>query len=236
MQIAHHVHLKLIYVNYISVFRKIYMCIFFSVKGDVVGGGGSGRRDTKVYIREVIISFQLNNKFYWKHTILQRKYTDSSECRGEGLSAWESMSSGQTPDEAPTCQWSVRGLLIPAKRSAFPFSLPHLLPALSCLFWMVSRCGSWMTGVQWKQTTVLRASSTYLLDVNNVTGRPQQECECERQHTCCFVLTPAQGFPSTWENHAAEASGPGFSSLLRWATSSRGTHLNTGARFQGMKT
>ena len=152
MQIAHHVQLKLIYFNYISVFRKIYMCLFFSVKGDVVGGGGSGRRDTKVYIREVIISFQLSNKFYWKHTILQRKYTDSSECRGEGLSAWESMSSGQTPDEAPTCQWSVRGLLIPAKRSAFPFSLPHLLPALSCLFWMVSRCGSWMTGVQWKQT------------------------------------------------------------------------------------
>lgn len=40
MQIAHHVHLKLIYVNYISVFRKIYMCIFFSVKGDVAGAGG----------------------------------------------------------------------------------------------------------------------------------------------------------------------------------------------------
>lgn len=76
-----------------------------------------------------------------------------------------------------------------------------------------------MTGVQWKQTTVLRASSTYLVDVNNITGRPRQECECERQHTCCFVLTPAQGFPGTWENHAAEASGPGFQLLTQ------GSHL-----------
>ena len=36
-----------------------------------------------------------------------------------------------------------------------------------------------------------------------------------RRHTCCFVLTPAQGFPSTWENHAAEASGPGFQLLTQ---------------------
>lgn len=62
MQIAHHVHLKLIYVNYLSVFRKIYM-YFFSVKGDVAGAGEWMKRH-KVYIREIISSFQLNNKFY----------------------------------------------------------------------------------------------------------------------------------------------------------------------------
>ena len=100
---------------------------------------------------------------------------------------------------SPTCKRSVRGLLIPAKRPAFPFSLPHLLPALSCLFWMVSRCGSWMTGVQWKQTAVLRASSTYLLDVNDVTGRPRQETAylllCP---DACSGLPQHLGKPRSW--------------------------------------
>lgn len=178
-------------MSIISQFLKKYICVYiFSVKGDV--GVGSGWRDTKVYIREIISSFQLNNKFYWKHTILQRNMLIplSAEVRSSlhekpWVLAWWS----------PHVGASMSGLLTPAKRSEFPFSLPHLLPALSCLFWMVSTCGSRMTGVQWKQTAVLRASSSCLSDVNDVTGRPRQECECERHHTCCFLLTPAQGFP-----------------------------------------
>lgn len=189
MQIANHVHLKLIYVNYISVLKNTYMCIYFFSKRRCVGGEWMKRHKS---------THQGNNKFIsaQRQVLLKTYHPPEEICWFLWVQRWGALCMRKHEFWPDPC-WSPHdsGLLIPAKRSEFPFSLPHLLPALSCLCWMVSGCGSWMTGVQWKQTTMLRASSLYLSDVNDITGRPQQECECERHHTCCFFLTPAEGFP-----------------------------------------
>lgn len=88
------------------------------------------------------------------------------------------------------------GLLIPGKRSELSFSSPHLLPALSCLFRMLSRFGlQWHTCSKNKYSTVLSASFIQLSEVNDVTEKEWQQCECEELGTCGFLLTSVPGLP-----------------------------------------
>lgn len=190
MQIANHVHLKLIYVNYISVFKNTYMCIYFFSKRRCVGGEWTKRHKS---------IHQGNSKFITAQQVLLKTYHPPEEiCWFLWVQRWGALCVRKHefwPDPwwSPHDSASVSGLLIPAKRSEFPFSSPHLLPALSYLFWMVSM---WVLNDRRAVETNNNAEGIFLIPFR--CERHHRETPagvCERHHTCCFFLTPAEGFP-----------------------------------------
>ena len=212
MQIANHVHLKLIYVNYISVFKKIYMCIYFFSKRRC-GGGEWMKRHKSIH--------QGNNKFISAQQVLLKtyhppeEYADSSECRGEELSAWESMSSGQTPDEAPVSVHRWVGFWSQLKGLSFP----SLRPACSLLS-PVSSERSLEVGLERQVCSgnkqqcwghLPRAFQMWMTS----QGDPGRSVSVKDTIPVAFSWRLLRASPSTAENHAAEASGPGFQLLTQ---------------------